>query len=159
MERSPNVSAPMARRIARRLDSGFQPSISGRRVVLHDLVLVRATGEEAPAAEEVRRQAAARGTPMDISFWNRAAEVERQGNRIYGFDLPGNRHLIAQRRNNQRVVTATGRRCYEEMPQTNWIIHLPVIIGVPVKTARTPSSTPTSPTWRTYGANIYAQWP
>ena len=126
MERSPNVSAPMARRIARRLDSGFQPSISGRRVVLHDLVLVRATGEEAPAAEEVRRQAAARGIPIDISYWDRAAEVERQGTRIYGFDISGGRHLITQPRRNQRVVTATGRRFYAEMPQTNWIIHLPV---------------------------------
>ena len=127
MERAPNVSVPMARRISKHLDSGIQPTISGRRVVLHDVILVRANGQEAPAAEEARRQAAARGTPMDISFWNRAAEVERQGNRIYGFDLSGNRHLIAQRRNNQRVVTTTGRRFYEEMPQTNWIIHLPVM--------------------------------
>ena len=127
MERAPNVSVPLARRITRHLNAGIQPTISGRKVVLQDVILVRASGQEAPAAEELRRQAAARGNPVDISYWNRAAEVERQGNRIYGFDLSGNRHLIAQRRNNQRVVTAAGRRFYEEMPQTNWIIHLPVI--------------------------------
>ena len=58
----------MARRIAKHLDSGIKPTISERRVVLQDVVIVRASGQEAPAAEEARRQAAARGTPMDISF-------------------------------------------------------------------------------------------
>ena len=54
---APGVSAALARRIASHLASGQQPSISGRRVVLRDVVLVRANGSEAPAAEEVRRQA------------------------------------------------------------------------------------------------------
>ena len=46
MERAPNVSVPMARRISKHLDSGIQPTISGRRVVLHDVILVRASGQE-----------------------------------------------------------------------------------------------------------------
>ena len=63
MERAPNVSAPMARRISKHLDSGIQPTISGRSVVLRDVILVRASGQEAPAAEEARRQAAAAAVP------------------------------------------------------------------------------------------------
>ena len=125
---APGVSAALARRIASHLASGQQPSINGRRVALRDVVLVRANGSEAPAAEEVRRQAAASGIPMDISFWDCNAAVERQGNRSYGFDIEGNKHLISQARRGQRVVTATGRRFYEEIPQTEWITHVPPYI-------------------------------
>ena len=57
----------------------------------------------------------------------RQAATDREGNRTFGYDIAGNRHLVAQRRNNQQVVTTQGRRFYAEMPQTQWVIHLPVI--------------------------------
>ena len=121
------VSAALARRISLHLDAGIQPSIVGRQVKLRDVVLIRANGTEAPAAEEVRRQAAVRNVDIDITFWDRNRAVQNQGNRSYAVDIAGNRHMIAQKRGQQRVVTAQGRRFYEEMPQTQWIIHLPVI--------------------------------
>ena len=110
MERAPNVSAALARRISSHLDAGYQPSIDGRRVVIRDVTLMRATGVEAPAAEEVRRQAARRGIPIEVSYWDRQAATDREGNRTFGYDIAGNRHLVAQRRNNQQVVTTQGRR-------------------------------------------------
>ena len=121
------VSAALARRISLHLDAGIQPSIVGRQVKLRDVVLIRTNGAEAPAAEEVRRQAAARNIDVDITFWDRNRAVQNQGNRSFAVDIAGNRHMIAQRRGQQRVVTTQGRRFYEEMPQTQWIIHLPVI--------------------------------
>ena len=127
MERAPNVSAALARRITQHLDNGVQPSISGRQVKLRDVVLVRANGTEAPAAEEGRRQAAERNMAIDITFWDRNEGTETQGNRVYGYDIAGNRHMITQRRGQQRVVTAQGRRFYQETPQTLWIINIPII--------------------------------
>ena len=66
---SSTVAAALARRIANHLGAGYQPSINGRRVVLRDVVLFRASGDEAPAAAEERRQAASRGISIDISYW------------------------------------------------------------------------------------------
>ena len=34
---------------------------------------------------------------------------------------------MVQRRAGEQVVTKVGRRFYEETPQTEWIIHLPVV--------------------------------
>ena len=125
---APGVSGALARRIANHLAAGYTPSLKGKRVVLRDVVLVRSDGREAPAAAEVRRQAATFDIPMDISFWDRNAAVERQGNRVFAYDIDGNKHLIAHPRRGQRVVTVAGRRFYAEMPQTQWIVHVPVVL-------------------------------
>ena len=124
---APGVSGALARRIANHLAAGYTPSLKGKRVVLRDVVLVRSDGREAPAAAEVRRQAATFDIPMDISFWDRNAAVERQGNRVFAYDIDGNRHLIAHPRRGQRVVTVVGRRLYAEMPQTQWIARIPIV--------------------------------
>ena len=65
------VSPALKRRIANHLDAGYQPTLNGRRVVLRDVVLIRSSGDEAPAAAEVRRQAASRGIDIDITYWDR----------------------------------------------------------------------------------------
>ena len=127
MERAPNVSAALARRITQHLDNDVQPSIIVRQVKLRDVVLIRANGTEAPAAEEVRRQAAERNRAIDVTFWNQNRATAREGNRVFGYDISGNRHLMIQRRGGRQVVTAQGRRFYNEMPKTSWIIGLPVI--------------------------------
>ena len=36
-------------------------------------------------------------------------------------------HIVVQRRGGERVVTTQGRRFYEEAPQTQWIVHVPII--------------------------------
>ena len=120
-------AAALASRIANHLDAGYQPSINGRRVALRDVGLVRASGDEASAAAEVRRQAASRGVDVNITYWDREAAVGRQGNKSFAFDFTGHNHLIVHKRNSQRVVTAQGRRLYAEAPQTNWLIHVPVV--------------------------------
>ena len=121
------VSPALKRRIANHLDAGYQPSINGRRVVLRDVVLIRSSGDEAPAANEVRRQAASRGIDINITYWDREAAVEQQGNKSFAFDITGHKHLIVHKRNSQKVVTLQGRRFYSEAPQTKWLVHLPVV--------------------------------
>ena len=121
------VSAALKRRIANHLDAGYQPSINGRRIVLRDVILIRSSGDEAPAAAEVRRQAASRGIDIDISYWDREAAAEQQGNKSFAFDITGHKHLIVHKRNSQRVVTTQGRRFYAEAPQTKWLVHVPVV--------------------------------
>ena len=104
------VSPALKRRIANHLDAGYQPSINGRRVVLRDVVLIRSSGDEAPAAAEVRQQAASRGLDINITYWDREAAVERQGNKSFAFDITGHKHLIVRKRNSQRAATVQGRR-------------------------------------------------
>ena len=54
------------------IEAGVQPSLKGRRVVLKDVVLVKADGRETPAAKEARRL---RPT-INLIFWS--GETERQ---------------------------------------------------------------------------------
>ena len=94
------VSAALARRISLHLDAGVQPSIVGRQVKLRDVVLIRANGTEAPAAEEVRRQADVRNIGVEITFWDRNRAVQNPGNRSYAVN-------IAKRRGQQRAAWRT----------------------------------------------------
>ena len=114
------MSETLKERVRKHLEAGVQPTLKGRRVVLKDVVLVKADGREAPVAEEVRRLR----PNIDLSFWS--GETERQKNRVFAYDREGQRHTI-QRKAGEQVVTKLGRRFYEEAPQTEWIIHLPVV--------------------------------
>ena len=105
-----NVSMAIVRRITKHLNDGLQPTAVGNQVKLGDVVLIRANAVQTPAAEEVRRQAAERNIPVDISYWDRNRAVESQGNRRYAYDIAGNRHLISQKRSNQRVFTKKRRQ-------------------------------------------------
>ena len=82
-------------------------------------MLVKADGRETPVAQEARRLK----PNIDLSFWS--GETERQKNRVFAYDREGGKHTI-QRKAGEQVVTKLGRRFYEEAPQTEWIIHLPV---------------------------------
>ena len=84
-----NVSMAIARRITKHLNDGLQPTAVGNQVKLGDVVLIRANAVQTPAAEEVRRQAAERNIPVDISYWGRNRSAESQGNRRYAFDIAG----------------------------------------------------------------------
>ena len=122
-----SVSAAMRRRITNHLDAGFLPSAKGNRVVLRDISLVQANGTETPAATEVRLQAASRGIPINLAFWDVNTATTTQGNQTFAYDIAGNRHIVARKRLGERVATKQGRRFYEEAPQTQWIVHVPVI--------------------------------
>ena len=100
------------------LDAGCRPALNGTRLVLGKLVLARADGEETKYAEEVR----SRG--VDVDFWEKG--TERNGNRVYGRYINGNRYMLSHMKNGSRVVTKKGRRFYNEAPVTEWIIHLPI---------------------------------
>ena len=50
-----------------------------------------------------------------------------QGNRTFAYDIAGNSHIVARRRLGEKVVTKQGRRFNEEAPQTQWIVHVPII--------------------------------
>ena len=99
------------------MEAGIQPSLKGRRVVLKDVVLVRADGSEAPVAQEARRLK----PNIDLSFWS--GEAERHENRVFAYDREGQKHTVQRKAN----VAKLGRRFYEEAPPTEWIIHLPVV--------------------------------
>ena len=105
---------------AKHIEEGISPSLKGRRVVLKDVVLVRANGTETPVAQEARRLK----PDINLSFWS--GETERQKNRVFAYDIEGGKHTV-QRRAGEQVVTRLGRRFYEESPQMEWIIHLPVV--------------------------------
>ena len=122
-----SVSAAMRRRITNHLDAGFLPSVKGNRVVLRDISLMQANGTETPAAKEVRLQAASRGIPINLDFWDMNTAAVTQGNQTFAYDIAGNRHIVARKRLGERVATKQGRRFYEEAPQTQWIVHVPVI--------------------------------
>ena len=122
-----SVSAAMRRRITNHLDAGFLPSVKGNRVVLRDISLVQANGTETHAANEVRLQAASRGIPINLACWDTNTAAVTQGNQTFAYDIAGNRHIVARQRLGERVATKQGRRFYEEAPQTQWIVHVPVI--------------------------------
>ena len=105
-----SVSAAMRRRVSNHLDAGYLPSAKGNRVVLRDISLVQANGTETPAANEVRLQAASRGIPINLSFWDKDTSTMTQGNRTFAYDIAGNSHIVVQRRGGERVVTKQGRR-------------------------------------------------
>ena len=60
------------KRAREHLEAGIQPSLKGRRVVLKDVVLVRADGSETPVAQEARRLR----PNINLSFWS--GETERE---------------------------------------------------------------------------------
>ena len=120
-------SAAMQRRITSHLENGITPSVRGNRVMLKDIVLIKANGERAPAATEAERQAAQRNISLNIAFWDKEAATERKGNQILAYDTSGRKHMVARRYRDERVVTKQGRRFYAEAPQTEWIIHIPVV--------------------------------
>ena len=64
------TNAAMQRRISTHLDAGITPSVRGNRIMLKDIVLVKANGQHSPAAVEAQRQAAQRGIDLDLAFWN-----------------------------------------------------------------------------------------
>ena len=105
------------KRAREHLEAGVEPSLKGRRVVLKDVVLVRADGRETPVAQEARRLR----PNINLSFWS--GETERDKNRVFAYDRDGQKHTVQRKAN----VTKLGRRFYEESPQTEWIIHLPVV--------------------------------
>ena len=121
------VSTAMRRRVSNHLDAGYTPSAKGYRVVLRHISLVQANGTETPAANEVRLQAASRGIPINLSFWDKDAATMTQGNKTCAYNIAGGSHIVARRRLGEKVVTKQGRRCYEEAPQTQWIVHVPII--------------------------------
>ena len=100
------------------INAGARPALKGNRLFLGKLVLVRADGEETKHAEEVR------SLGVDVNFWERG--TARNGNRVYGKDINGNRYMLSHMKNGERVVTKKGRRFYNEAPTTEWIIHLPI---------------------------------
>ena len=114
------MSETLKQRVAVHLEAGVKPSLKGRRVVLKDVVLVRADGTETAAAAEARRLR----PNINLSFWS--GETERQRNRVFAYDREGGRHTV-QRKAGEQVVTRLGRRFYEEAPQTEWIFHLPIV--------------------------------
>ena len=127
--RAPGVSIALSRRIGTLLDSGATVSLRRNNVVLRDVVLTRANGTGAPAADELRRQVASRKfDPANFSLerWDRTAAIERAGNRTFAYDRDGNRHMVARRRNGQQVATQAGRRFYRDAPLTQWIFQVPV---------------------------------
>ena len=57
--------------VRKHLEAGVQPTLKGRRVVLKDVVLVKADGRETPVSQEVRRLK----PNSNLSFWS--GETER----------------------------------------------------------------------------------
>ena len=49
------MSETLKERVRKHLEAGGRPTLKGRRVVLKDVVLVRADGRETPVAQEARR--------------------------------------------------------------------------------------------------------
>ena len=98
------VSAAMRRRVSNHLDAGYLLSVKGNRVVLRDISLVQANGTETPAANEVRLQAASRGIPINLSFWEKDATTMTQGNRTFAYNMVGNSHIVARRRLGENLV-------------------------------------------------------
>ena len=110
--RTPGVSAALARRIGGLLDGGATVSLRRNNLVLRDVVLTRADGRETPAAAEMRRQVGNRGldmTAFNLDRWSRDAP-EQAGNMTFARDRNDVRHMITRRRNGQRVATNAGRR-------------------------------------------------
>ena len=66
------MSETLKQRVAVHLEAGVKPSLKGRRIVLKDVVLVRADGTETAGAAEARRLK----PNINLSFWS--GETERQ---------------------------------------------------------------------------------
>ena len=66
------MSETLEERVRKHLEAGVQPTFKGRRVILKDVVLVKADGRETPVAEEARRLE----PNIDLSFWS--GETGRQ---------------------------------------------------------------------------------
>ena len=115
------MSEALKERVRKHLEAGGRPSVKGKRVFLKDVVLVRADGKETPVAQEARRLK----PNINLSYWS--GETERQKNRVFAYDRDGNRHTVTQKKAGELVATKAGRRFYEETPQTEWLIHLPVV--------------------------------
>ena len=77
------MSEALKERVRRHLEAGLQPSLKGWRVVLKDVVLVRADGRETPVVEEARRLK----PNIDLSYWS--GETERQKDRVFAYDREG----------------------------------------------------------------------
>ena len=71
------MSGALKERVHRHLEEGISPSLKGKRVVLKDVVLVRANGTETPVAQEARRLK----PDINLGFWS--GETERQKNRVF----------------------------------------------------------------------------
>ena len=110
------MSETLKQRVAVHLEAGVKPSLKGRRIVLKDVVLVRADGTETAGAAEARRLR----PNINLSFWS--GETERQKNRVSAYDREGGRHTVQRK---GQVVTKLGRRFYDEAPQTEWIFTCP----------------------------------
>ena len=124
------TSNAMQRRIAAHLAAGVTPSVRVNRVVLQDIILVRATGDRAPAAAEAQRQAEELGINLNMSFWDNERMTAYRGNSVIAFDQSGHEHTVSRRLTRagerRQVATRAGRRFYNESPQTEWIMQLPV---------------------------------
>ena len=124
------TSNAIQRRIAAHLAAGVTPSVRGNRVVLQDVVLVRATGDRAPAAAEAERQSEELGINLKMSFWDNERATTYRGNSVIAYDQSGLGHTVSRRvtraGERQQVATRAGRRFYRESAQTEWIMHLPV---------------------------------
>ena len=101
--RTPGVSAALARRIGGLLDGGATVSLRRNNLVLRDVVLTRADGRETPAAVEMRRQVGNRGLEPEafsLDRWRRDAP-EQAGNMTCARDRNNVRHMITRRRAGQ----------------------------------------------------------
>ena len=61
------------KRAREHLEAGVEPSLKGRRVVLKDVVLVRADGREAPVARGTMRVR----PDIDLGYWSGGTERQR----------------------------------------------------------------------------------
>ena len=66
------MNETLKERARKHLEAGAQPTLKGRRVVLKDVVLVKADGRETPVSQEARRLK----PNINLSFWS--GETERQ---------------------------------------------------------------------------------
>ena len=66
------MSETLKERVRKHLEAGAQPTLKGRRVVLKDVVLVKADGRETPVSQGARRLK----PNINLSFWS--GETERQ---------------------------------------------------------------------------------
>ena len=90
-------SAAMQRRIASHLENGITPSVRGNRVMLKDVVLIKANGERAPAASEAERQASQRNIDLNIALWDANRATEYRGSQIVAYDRSGQGHTVARK--------------------------------------------------------------
>ena len=83
------TNAAMQRRISAHLDAGITPSAKGNRILLKDMVHVKANGQHSLAAVEAERQAAQRGVNLDLAYWNTNRATDHRKNQIIAYDRSG----------------------------------------------------------------------